>query len=123
MWLRSPRRISTSPPAKSAGRLAFGFPLLSIKTHFFGLVFRLRISSRRPIRRSTVRCTGPRKSTGLPPSRSAGARSTTVGLKPKRRSQKASAGPATLAPEMRTFLLFVMVLRLSGAAYRTPTVG
>jgi hypothetical protein len=45
----------------------------------------------------------------LPPPRSAGAISTTVGWKPYRPSQYASAGPAMLAPEMST-VLFGMAL-------------
>ena len=53
------------------------------------------------MRSATVRA-APRRSMACPPARGAGASSTTVGLKPWRRSQYASAGPATLAPEMRT---------------------
>ncbi|OEJ94851.1 hypothetical protein J116_010515 [Streptomyces thermolilacinus SPC6] len=56
----------------------------------------------RSMRSSTSRAT-PGTSTAWPPSRGAAARSTTVGAKPYRRSQWASAEPAMPPPETSTF--------------------
>src|SRR3954453_5429994 len=53
--------------------------------------------------------------------RVAGVRSTTVGLNPYRRSQYASVGPATLAPEIRTSLLVGFIEASSEALQRTRT--
>src|SRR5215470_14396502 len=51
----------------------------------------------------------PRRSTACPPGRGAGATSTTVGAKPCRRSQNASAGPPMPAPEISTVRLSIAV--------------
>ncbi len=75
--LRSPRWISTSPLIIDAGRLATRFPDASRMCCSPIDVWCARISSSNPIRRSTDTCS-PRKSTACPPSRRAGARSTTV---------------------------------------------
>ena len=65
-----------------------------------------RSSSKIPVR-PAISIAAPRTSTAWPPSRGAGARSTTVGLKPWRRSQYASVIPAGQAPEMSTFLFII----------------
>lgn len=70
------------------------------------------------MRSSTARWVAPLKSTAWPPGRSAGARSTTVTVQPKRVSHQASAGPATLAPEIRT-VRFFMPPSFARAAYRS----
>src|SRR5437588_7642750 len=60
---------------------------------------------------SLATCTASKRtSTGYPPSRSCGTRSITVGLKPYRLSQYARVGPAILAPEMRMFLLVMVIM-------------
>jgi hypothetical protein len=64
---------------------------------------RARPPPRHAVRAATIR-PAPRTSTFWPPTRSSGARSTTVGSIPNRSSQCASVGPATLAPAMSTAL-------------------
>ena len=60
-------------------------------------------ASSRPIRRTASRA-APRMSMFCPPVRSSGARSTTTASHPARRSQKARAGPAMLAPLISTLV-------------------
>ncbi|WP_442815985.1 hypothetical protein [Streptosporangium sp. NBC_01810] len=62
------------------------------------------------------------KSTAWPPGRSTGAFSTTVTVWPERLGQWASAGPAMLAPEMRT-VVFCMVTNFGESADSSPTIG
>ncbi len=81
-----------------------------------------RIWSSNPIRLAASR-PAPRMSIACPPVRGAGARSTTVTLKPYRRSQYARAGPATLAPEIRTLVFFIVALSRGGSSYDVQTVG
>ncbi|MCO5971007.1 hypothetical protein NDW01_21635 [Actinoallomurus sp. WRP6H-15] len=68
--------------------------------------------------RRTTSSAVPRMSMGYPPLRSAAAFSTTVTSKPYRPSQKARAGPAMLAPEIRTVPL--VELLISAPPSRTP---
>ncbi len=107
MRTRSPRTISTSSgsmtpnaPSRLASRfpaeLTYDIPRVPVRS--------ARVASRIPMRRATS-IAAPRRSTAWPPSRGADARSTTTGVKPNRRSQMASACPATPAPEMSTSLL------------------
>ncbi len=64
---------------------------------------------------SATATAGPRTSIGLPLERRPAARSTTVGRKPCRASQKARVVPAIPAPEIRTVgrVLEVMAVLLS----------
>ncbi len=74
------------------------------------------------MRSRTARWVAPLKSTAWPPSRGAGAFSTTVTVQPARPSQRASAGPAMPAPEMRT-VVFFMSGSLTGAADSPSAIG
>src|SRR5690242_14102344 len=92
-----------SPPWSSARKVSSTFPSTSTVYAPAVSVQAARTAASSPIRRMTSLVT-PRASTAWPPGRSSGARSTTVTSAPRRRSQCASAGPATLAPATNTLL-------------------
>ena len=106
MPARSPRTISTSAASttpKAAFMLARCFPVALTYVIPRVRVRACRNASRIPARLATS-IAAPRMSTAWPPSRGAGARSTTVGQKPCLDSQYASVRPACPAPEINTLL-------------------
>ena len=105
MPARSPRTISTSAGSttpKAAFMLARCFPVALTYVIPRVRVRACRSAPRIPARLATP-IAAPRMSTAWPPSRGAGARSTTVGQKPCLDSQYASVRPAGPAPEISTF--------------------
>src|SRR3954452_10049548 len=96
-----------SPPWSSARWVSSTLPPTSTVYAPAVSVQAARTAASSPIRRMTSLAT-PRASTACPPGRSPGDCSTTLTSAPRRCSQWASAGPATLAPDTNTLTLLIV---------------